>query len=88
MNERRWATARKQPTAAERRAAARAKALEDCRNGQHTSTPTFRPGETVCTTCGLVVHCPSCLNENHLLAPQGHAYPRVCPTHQNAEVQA
>lgn len=88
MNERRWTTTSKRPTAAEQRAIARQKALEQCRKGQHTSTPTFRPGETVCTTCGLVVYCPDCLHESHLQVPQVHAYPVVCLPHKKAEVQA
>jgi len=87
MNTRKWTTTRKRPTAAEQRATARAKALEQCKKGNHTTTATFRPGETVCTTCGMVVYCPNCLNDNHLQVPQVHAYPIVCQTHKKAEVQ-
>jgi len=84
----RWATTirKKQPTVAERRATAHEQALLDCQQGKHTSTPTFRPGETVCTTCGLVVYCPVCLDESHLLFPLAHAHPLTCPTHQQAGV--
>jgi len=83
----RWATTtrKKQPTA-ERRAAAHKQALLNCQQGMHTSTSTFRPGETVCTTCGLVVYCPTCLDVHHLLYPTAHAHPLTCPTHQQAEV--
>ncbi len=88
MSGTRWATTRKRPTAAEQRAAAREKALENCLHGSHTATPTFRPGETVCTTCGMVVYCPPCLQENRLQVTQVHAYPVLCSTHQNAEVKA
>jgi len=86
----RWATTirKKQPTTAERRAAAREQALLDCQQGKHTSTPTFRPGETVCMTCGLVVYCPVCLDVHHLLYPSAHAHPLTCSTHQHAGVQA
>jgi len=76
------------PPTAQKRAAARARALEQCRKGHHTSTPTFRPSETVCTTCGMVVYCPHCLNDNHLHVPLVHCYPMLCPTHTKAEVQA
>ncbi len=88
MTTRRWATTRKRPTAAEQQAAAREKALEQCRIGHHTATPTFRPSETVCLICGMVVYCPDCLYDNHLQVPQVHAYPVLCSTHKKAEVQA
>jgi len=87
MNTRKWTTTRKRPTTAEQRATTRAKALEQCRQGNHTTTATFRPGETVCTTCGMVVYCPTCLNDSRLQPPFVHAYPVVCQTHKNAEVQ-
>ena len=87
MNTRKWTTTCTRPTAAEQRATAKAKALEQCKQGNHTTTPTFRPSETVCLVCGMVVYCPTCLNENHLQPPQVHAYPIVCHTHKNAEVQ-
>ncbi len=88
MSTRRWATTHKRPTASEKREAAHAKALEQCKKGNHTTTPTFRPSETVCTTCGLVLFCPDCLHENHLQVPQVHAYPVLCPPHKKAEVKA
>ncbi len=85
----RWATTtrKKQPTTAERRATTREQALLNCQQGMHTSTPTFRAGETVCITCGLVVYCPVCLDENQLSYPTAHAYPLTCSTHQHAEMQ-
>jgi len=85
----RWTTTRKkQPTAAERRAATREQALLNCQQGKHNATPTFRPGETVCMTCGLVVYCPVCLDENHLVFPLSHAHPLTCPTHQHTGVMS
>ncbi len=86
MSTQRWA--KKRPTAAQQRATARENALEQCRHGQHTTTPTFRPGETVCTTCGRVVYCPACLSESHLQPLLVHAYPLLCTSHQEVEVQA
>lgn len=84
----RWAESRKkQPTAAERRDAAREQALLNCQQGMHNDTPTFRPGERVCLVCGRVVYCPLCLDENHLVFPSSHAYPLTCPTHRRVEVQ-
>ncbi len=87
MTTRRWQNTHKRPTAAEQRVKAREKALENCLHGSHMATPTFRPGETVCTTCGMVLYCPDCLNENHLQPPLVHAYPVICTPHKNAEVQ-
>ncbi len=79
-------TTRKKPlTAAERRAAARAQALLDCQRGRHSATPTFRAGETVCLVCGLVVYCPVCLDENHLVYPSAHAHQLTCSTHRHVE---
>jgi len=88
MNERRWTTTRKRPTAAEQRARAREQALAQCEKGYHSHTPTFRPGETVCLFYGLVLSCPERLNESHLQPLFMHAFPKVCATHQNAQVQA
>jgi len=85
---RRWTTTHKRPTAAEQRAAAREKALEQCEKGYHSHTPTFRPGETVCLFCSLVLYCPECLNQSHLQPLFTHAFPKLCATHQNAQVQA
>jgi hypothetical protein len=83
----RWT--KKRPTAAEQRAAAHAKALAQCAAGEHSETPTFRPGEVVCLICSRVVYCPDCLQENHLPPPQAQrAYPLTCPVHQKAQVQA
>ncbi len=84
----RWTMTSKRPTASERRAAAREQALEECRKGYHTSTPTFRPSETVCITCGMVNYCLDCLHENKLQLPLVHAFSVACPTHKKAEVQA
>ncbi len=72
----RWTTTThtKRSTVAERRAVAREQALQQCQQGMHTSTPTFRPGETVCMTCGLVVSCPVYLDVNHLSYPWVYAH--------------
>lgn len=78
---RKWETTKKRPTAAHE------KALELCKKGEHTNSPTFRPGETVCTACGMVVYCPACLDENHLQVPLVHAYPLLCAAHKNVEVK-
>ncbi len=83
----RWT--KKRPTAAEQRAAAHAQALAKCAKGEHTETPTFRPGETVCLICSRVIYCPKCLQENHLSLPQAQrAFPLTCSTHRKAQVQA
>ena len=79
---------KKRPTAAEKRAAAREKALEQCAKGNHTDTPTFRPGETVCTTCGIVNYCPECLQESNLQPPFAHAFPVLCAIHKKVEARA
>ncbi len=84
MNTRRWTT-HKRPTAIEQRATAREKALDQCGKGQHTSTPTFRPGETVCTICGMVLYCPDCLKQYQLQLPLVHAYPVLCLSHKKVE---
>ncbi|GHO95221.1 hypothetical protein KSF_052690 [Reticulibacter mediterranei] len=74
-------------TAAQRRAAAAAQARRDCQQGRHSTTPTFRPGEQVCLTCGVVIYCPGCLQANGLRFPQvAHAYTLECPTHQQRGV--
>ena len=88
LNSQRWTTSKKRPTTAEKRALAREKALEQCEQGYHHTTATFRPGETVCLTCGVVFYCPTCLEERHLLPPLTHAYALPCATHQKARVQA
>lgn len=76
---------RKPLTVVERRAAARNRARLDCQRGRHSATPTFRAGETVCLVCGLVVYCPVCLDENHLVYPSAHAHPLTCSTHRHGE---
>ncbi len=81
-------TRRKPLTVAERRATERAQALFDCRQGRHSATPTFRPGETVCLVCGRVAYCPECLDASHLPYPTAtHAYPLTCLAHQPADAQ-
>ncbi len=80
-----WTSTKKRLTAAEKRALAHEQALEHCRKGEHTSTPTFRPGETVCTTCGIVNYCPTCLQEHNLHPAFVRAYPFLCATHTQAE---
>lgn len=87
MNSQRWITTKKRATA-EKRAAAREQALKQCDKGYHNTTPTFRPGETVCLTCGAVFYCPTCLQQSHLSPPLTHAYALPCATHQKAKVQA
>jgi len=79
---------KKQPTAAQKRAALRERELAHCQQGNHTFTKTFRPNEEVCLTCGLVMYCALCLEENKFPAPYKHAFPRFCPTHMKAEVKA
>lgn len=62
-----------------------------CRRGEHSMTPTFRPGETLCLGCGLVLYCPLCLTEQHLPTPPNRrAFAVRCAVHQsqNAEVMA
>ena len=88
MNTKRWTTTKKRSTAAEQRATAREQALEQCSQGYHTHPPTFRAGETVCTTCGMVKYCPACLSQYQLPPPLTHAFPVICSTHQKAGVQA
>ncbi len=86
MSKRRWA--KKRLTAAEQRARAREQALEQCEKGNHTKTPTFRPGEQICTSCGLVVYCPVCLDRQNLqVAAQRRTFPLLCETHRYVEVQ-
>ena len=82
-------TARRKPlTATERRAVECARAFAACQQGRHSSTPTFRPGETVCLVCGIVVYCPLCLDVSHLPYPTAaRAYPLTCLTHQAGEGQ-
>ena len=79
---------RKALTAEERRAVERARAFVDCKQGRHHTTPTFRPGETVCLVCGMVVYCPPCLDAYHLPSPTAErAFPLPCLAHQATNVQ-
>ncbi len=85
-NTQRWT--KKRPTAEQQRATARERAFQQCKRGKHSLTNTFRPGEQVCTSCGLVVYCAACLNEHKLqVAPNRHTFPLLCKTRRNAEVQ-
>jgi len=85
---RKWTSTRKKQTAKEVSATLRTAALADCQRGNHTHTPTFRPGETMCTVCGLVLYCPTCLTQHNLRVPANMlAFPRDCALHQPNEVQ-
>ncbi len=86
MTTTRWK--KKQPTAAQKHAHQREQALAYCQQGNHRFTKTFQPSEEVCLTCGLVVYCTLCLEENKLSSPYNHAFPRFCPTHMKAVVKA
>ncbi len=64
--------------------------LHNCRQGHHTFTLTFRPGEALCTVCGLVTYCLPCLQVHALPIPTNRgAYALLCDVHQSqkAEVQ-
>ena len=83
----RWATAKKQPTVKEQSATRRTQALANCRFGKHTMSNTFRPGEQVCLSCGIVFYCPGCLKQNDLSPlTNERAYPLDCSTHRHVEV--
>ena len=95
MNTSRWtpasssfpATSPAQQPARCRRATARERALARCARGQHSTMPTFRPGETVCPTCGLVTYCPTCLTDAQLLPPLVHAIVQRCSMHLTPPVR-
>jgi hypothetical protein len=62
---------------------AKTKALDACGQGLHTFTPTFRPGERVCTVCSLVRYCPVYLEVHHLpLPPNWHVSAMKCAAHR------
>ncbi len=84
----RWKQTRKQPTAAKKRAIQHTKALAECKQREHSLTPTFRPGERVCRVCSIVLYCSVCLQESNL-APLAstRAYPFACSLHRHVEVQ-
>lgn len=72
--------------AAERSKMNHTRALARCDRGEHMISNTFRPGEQVCTICGLVIYCPICLDNAHLSYPQARqVYPLVCTIHQGKE---
>ncbi|HYU71569.1 MAG TPA: hypothetical protein VEL31_02720 [Ktedonobacteraceae bacterium] len=76
------------PTARQRQATRRTYNLANCQRGKHLLIPTFRPGEQVCTSCGVVLYCPECLRVHQLPVSSAHrAYPLACSTHVHAEVQ-
>lgn len=59
-----------------------------CQRGEHTMTATFRPGETLCLVCGLVLYCPACLTEQHLPAPTNRrAFVTLCAVHQHQKTE-
>lgn len=68
--------------AAERRQQDHARALAECTRGYHAMTNTFRTSERVCTVCGLVTYCPTCLDAAHLPRSQAaRAYAVECMQH-------
>jgi hypothetical protein len=76
------------PTAKQKRAIRRTYNLANCGKGKHLLTPTFRAGEQVCTSCGVVLYCPECLTLHTLPVTRAQrAYPLPCATHTKAEVQ-
>lgn len=78
---------KKSPTAAQRRTAQMQQALAQCGKGEHQTMPTFRCGEKVCLICGVVLYCPTCLQENSLsVAPGERVYAFPCPIHRHVEV--
>jgi hypothetical protein len=79
---------KRKPTAKQQRATRRTFHLANCQKGKHLLTPTFRAGEQVCTSCGVVLYCPECLLAHHLPASRAErAYPLSCATHTKVEVQ-
>ncbi len=84
----RWQQKRK-PTARQQQTTRRTSNLANCERGKHLLTPTFRAGEQVCTSCGIVLYCPECLIVHFLPVSRAErAYPLACATHAKAEVQA
>lgn len=76
------------PTVKQQQAPRRTYNLVNCQQGKHLLTPTFRAGEQVCTSCGVVLYCPHCLSIHHLPPSCAErAYPLPCPLHVKAEVQ-
>jgi hypothetical protein len=84
----RWTTPKKQPTVKELSTARRTQALANCQFGKHNLSNTFRPGEQVCLTCGIVFYCAACLHAAHLSPLTKNAYPLDCSTHRHVEMQA
>lgn len=75
------------PTTKQQQATRRAYNLAQCQQGKHLFTPTFRVGERVCTSCGVVLYCPECLSIHQLPASLvERAYPLACSLHTKAEV--
>jgi hypothetical protein len=75
------------PTATQQRATRRTYNLANCQQGKHLLTPTFRAGEQVCTSCGVVLYCPECLTVHNLSVTRAErAYPLACSLHAKAEV--
>ncbi len=75
-------------TTKQQRATRRTYNLAQCQQGKHLFTPTFRAGEQVCTSCGIVLYCPECLTVHHLPVSRAErTYPLPCATHTKAEVQ-
>jgi hypothetical protein len=85
----RWATSTKRASAKEQNATRHTQTLAECQHGRHRLSKTFRPGEEMCLTCGVVFSCPGCLNASKLdPVPNGRAYALECATHRTMEVQA
>jgi len=85
----RWDTTKPKYTAADRKAQAHVAALKRCSQGQHHMSATFRPGEQVCLTCGIVIYCPGCLREQNLQPlQQGKAYALECSVHEGVQVSS
>lgn len=82
-------TRTKKPTAQEQTALRRTQALVNCQHGKHTLSPTFRPGERICTIGGVVFYCPACLEHAHLTpSTNKQTFVFACSLHRDAEVQA
>ncbi len=80
---------KRQPTTTQQQATRRTVNLANCEKGKHLLTPTFRAGEHVCTSCGVVLYCPQCLIVHSLPVSRAErAYPFPCAIHTSVEVQA
>jgi hypothetical protein len=63
-------------------------ALTNCKQGYHTLTPTFRPGEKLCLICGVVYSCPFCVREHNLPPVTSQlVFVLLCDKHKKGGVQ-